>query len=116
MALSYTRWIIGVTSSFIIIFRVIFELFIIYESRKTNGKLLSYLGLWIIFSGLTNLAATIDFLTIILTGKNLDNTHGIYGILSSVWVAPICLIAFYIGSELIKPEKKWYTKNKKKEI
>ena len=70
-------------------------------------KLLTFLGLFIFFMGLLWTGPTVDFLTILLTGRNLDNTYGLYAIISYVWVAPIVFIGVYIGSEIIIPKRKW---------
>lgn len=61
----------------------------------------------IIFMGLFYLGQTVDFLTILLTGRNLYPTY-LYGILSYMWIPFPLIIAMYLGSELMIPEKKWY--------
>ncbi len=71
-------------------------------------KLLSILGLFIFFIGLLWTGPTVDFLTILITGRNLDNTNGLYAIISYVWVAPVVFFAMYIGAEIIIPKRKWY--------
>jgi len=108
MALSLQGWMIGLSASGVVIFGFVLGLFCIYQAKKTNAKLLFYLGLLIIILGLTYLGVFLDFLTVLLTRKNIDNTYGIVGILSFVFVAPLALISMYVGAELLMPEKKWY--------
>jgi len=77
-----------------------------YQSRKLGIRLLTYLGLFICSVGLVWLAPCLDFLTILLTGTNMDNR--IYAILGYMWAPTVTCLAMYIGAELIIPKKKWY--------
>ena len=90
----------------VLIYGIIFGTFLIYKSKRTDAKLLSYLGLVIIFIVLTYLGAGVDFLTILLTGKNMDNPNGLRFTLSLMWYPPLVIIAMYINAELIFPKKK----------
>ena len=108
MALSLQGWLNGVSASGVVIFGCVLGLFYIYESKKTNAKLLFYSGFAIIFASLMWLADLVDFVTILLTGKNMDNSYGLWGILCLMWVPPANLLLIYICAELIIPEKKWY--------
>lgn len=101
-------WIDGITASGVVIFGIVFGLFFIYKARKTNAKILIYLGLANLFAGLTFLGVFLDFLFVILTTINIDNTYGIVGILSYIWLAPAIITAIYIGAELLIPKAKWY--------
>ena len=47
----------------------------------------------------------VDFLSIILTGKNINPPY-IYALLCYMWVAPAVITAFYLAAELVMPEKK----------
>lgn len=58
----------------------------------------------IIFAGLMFLGPIVDFFSIIFTGNNLDNSYGLYGILSYLWTGPLVITAIYIGAEFIMPE------------
>ncbi len=49
-----------------------------------------------------------DFIVVLATETNLDNTYGLVGILSYIWFAPVMVLALYIGAELLLPKKKWY--------
>ena len=45
-----------------------------------------------------------DFLTILFTGKNLENTNGLHGILTFMWFGPIVISGIYLFMELIVPD------------
>jgi len=106
MALSLQGWLNGLSASGIVIFGCVLGLFCIYKSRKTNAKLLFYMGLIIIFAGLGWLGSFIDFLIILLTGKNVDNSYGLVGLLCYMWTPLFYFFAAYIFAELVIPNKK----------
>ena len=108
MALSIEGWIDGLTASGIVISGVLFGIFVIYKAKKTNAKLLFYVGLVNISGSLGWLGNLVDFLTILSTGSNMDNSYGLYIILSKVWLPINLLCAMYVSAELLIPEKKWY--------
>lgn len=103
---STTGWLIGGTALTVLIFGLIFGIFFIYKSKKLGADLLKYTGILVIFTGLFYLGATSDFLSVLFTGNNLDNTYGLHGILAYMWVAPAVIVAFYLGAEIIAPEKR----------
>ena len=103
---STTGWLIGGTALSVLTFGLIFGIFFIYKSKKIGADLLYYAGILVIFTGLFYLGSTADFLSVLFTGKNLDNTFGLHGILAYMWVAPAVIVAFYLGAELIAPEKR----------
>jgi len=106
--LSYTGWITGSTAMGIIVISCSSGLYFIYKSKKSKAKLLSYAGLMVIFGGLCYLGSCLDFLTILLSGSNIDNSYGLLGILGGMWIIPSIFTAIYIGVELMIPEKKMY--------
>ena len=101
-------WIDGITASGVVIFGIIFGLFFLYKSRKSGARILAFLGLVNILAGLMYLGVFTDFLVVLATENNLDNTTGLVGILSYIWFAPAMITALYIGAELLVPKKKWY--------
>jgi hypothetical protein len=101
-------WIDGITASGVVIFGFIFGVFFLYKARKSSAKILTILGLVNILAGLMYLGVFTDFLVVLATETNLDNTYGLVGILSYVWFAPVMILALYIGAELLIPKKKWY--------
>lgn len=98
-------WIDGITSSFVVIFGLIFGSFFILRARKIKAKLLIYLGSATIFAGLLFLGVFLDFIFVIITYKNLNNTNGLVGLLSYVWYAPAVIFSMYIGVELLLEKK-----------
>lgn len=90
------------------IFGCTFGLIIVYRSRKLKAPLLTLMGLTIFFAGLLILGPCCDFLSIILTGRNLDNRYALVGKLSGFSAAPATIFGIYVGAELIIPRKKWY--------
>ena len=101
-------WIDGITASGVVIFGFIFGFFFLYKARKTNAKILTILGIVNILAGLMYLGVFTDFIVVLVTETNLDNTYGLVGILSYIWFAPVMILALYIGAELLIPKKKWY--------
>ncbi len=106
ITLSYDGWLHGISSFCVLIYACIFGTFLIYKSKRTDAKLLLYAGLDIILIGLTYLGAFVDFITILLTGKNMDNPNGLRFTLGLMWIPPTVIIAMYLGAELIIPNKK----------
>ncbi|MFX1277725.1 MAG: hypothetical protein ACFFAT_22125 [Promethearchaeota archaeon] len=106
--LSSDGWIDGITASGVVIFGIIFGLFFIYKAGKTKAKLLFYLGLANILAGLMFLGVFMDFLFVLFTESNIDNTNGLDGILSYIWFAPVIIVSMFIGAELLTPKIKWY--------
>jgi len=104
--LSNTGWLDGITASGVVIFGIVFGIYFISHSKKVEAKLLSYVGLLVIFAGLAFLGVFLDFLSVIITGKNLNNTYGMIGLLSYVWIAPLIVVGIYLGAELMTPKRK----------
>ena len=104
--LSNTGWLDGITASGVVIFGIVFGLYFIYHSKKVEAKLLYYVGVLVILAGLAFLGVFLDFLNVIITGKNLDNSFGMVGLLSYVWIAPLIVVGIYIGAELMTPKRK----------
>ena len=104
--LSSTGWLDGITASGVVIFGIIFGLYFISHSKKVEAKLLYYVGLLVILAGLAFLGVFLDFLNVVITGKNLDNSYGMIGLLSYVWIAPLIVVGIYLGAELMIPKRK----------
>ncbi|MFX1394142.1 MAG: B-box zinc finger protein [Promethearchaeota archaeon] len=103
--LSPMGWLNSLTGSGVVIIGCIFGFLIIYQSKKISAKLLFILGLVIIFISLLFLGQFVDFLSILFTGRNLNPPY-IYALLCYMWVAPAVVTGFYLGAELMIPEKK----------
>ena len=108
MPLSFVGMMSGLSAAVILIVGCIFGLFIIYVAKKNNAKLLLYFGLTIISASLAWLGDLVDFVTILLTGRNMDNSYGLKGILGYIWVPFTFIMSLYIGAEVLIPEKKRY--------
>jgi hypothetical protein len=106
--LSFVGWLSGITATGVFIISIMLGLFFIYKSRKITSKLLLNLGLVYLFAGLIYLGDFLDFMSILLTGRNIDNSGGIIGLINWMWFPGAILLAMNIGAELIIPEKKWY--------
>ncbi|MFX1379523.1 MAG: hypothetical protein ACFFA4_10560 [Promethearchaeota archaeon] len=100
-------WIDGITASGVVIFGIIFGSFFLYRSRKTDAKLLAYLGLANMLAGLMFLGVFLDFLSVLILQQNMPN-NGIVAILSYIWFAPVIVTAMFIGAELLTPKIKIY--------
>ena len=107
MALSFIGWLNGLTASGVFLFSVIFGLFAIYKARKTHSKPLLYLGLTYFFAGLIFTGDFLDFVTVLLTQTNIDNSIGIIGLINWMWFPGVAIFGMYFGAELIVPKKKW---------
>jgi len=102
--LSYEGWLEGSFTLGCLIFGFISGLFFFYQSKKTKAKILSHMGLLIIFMSLIYLGVSLDFLHILLTGDNINSTF--QGIITYIWAAPATIVAMYIVAELLSPTKK----------
>ncbi|MFX0105844.1 MAG: DC1 domain-containing protein [Candidatus Hodarchaeota archaeon] len=94
-------WFNGLFSLIIFLSGFVSGLFFIYQSRKTNAKLLFHAGMMLIFCFLVYSGSIIDFLAILLTNENIRNPYGIVGVLN--W-APVFIggaFFIYFNSELL---------------
>lgn len=103
--LSLTGFLDGITATGIIISCVIFGLFSFYKAKKLEAKLLSWAGLNMVFVGCLWLGPATDFFHMIITGKNLSPLY-LYSWLSYIWILPAVVTGYYIGAELLMPDKK----------
>lgn len=98
-------WINGLSSVLILIFGCASGLFFIYQSRRTNAKLLFHAGIMLIFAFLAYSGSVIDFIAILLTNENIDNSFGIVGILNFSLIFIGGPFFLYFNSELVIPGK-----------
>ena len=106
MALSTFGWIDGITASMEVLFGLIFGFFFLYQGKKRKANQLVKLAIVSMMAGLMFLGVFLDFVLIVTTGSNIDNSWGAAGLLSYIFFAPLIVLAIYIGSELHFPEKK----------
>ena len=77
-----------------------------YKAKKANAKLLRYLGFTYFFAGLIYFGDFLDFITILITGTNVDNSTGFIGIINWMWFPGVVIFALLLGAELMTPNKK----------
>lgn len=106
LLLSPDGWANGISATFSVIFACVLGVGIIYQARKVDAKLLSFMGLNILLAGLFWVVLACDFFTILITGNNLPNPGGWMGIAHMMWAPFVFLISFYISAELLIPYKK----------
>ncbi|MFX1568775.1 MAG: hypothetical protein ACFFCV_10470 [Promethearchaeota archaeon] len=98
--LSIVGWFEGIITSSIFFFGLVTGLIFIFKSKKTKAKLLLYMGLLIMVSSIIYLGVFLDFLTVLVTNRNLDNTNGLHAVIIFMWAAPVGFIATFVGAEL----------------
>jgi len=112
--LSDVGWLNVISIMGILIFGCSFGLYFMYQGRKTNVKLLFFMGLAIFFNGLWYWGNFWESLSLLITGKNFDIVNGIdipyelQAIMSYIWVPFSIILIIYVGGELLIPKRKWY--------
>lgn len=96
----------GLTASGIILSCTIFGLLSFYRARKLGAKLLGWAGLTMFFVGFLWLGPFIDFILVFFYHTNIEPTQ-LYSLLSYLWVAPVLVVAMYLGGSLMFPKRKW---------
>lgn len=99
-------WLDGITAATIVLFGTIAATYIYFKAKKINARMLQHGSIMSFCSTLLWLGPTVDFITILITGENLNNEFGLYGLLSYVWVGPATVAAMYLGAEILIPDKK----------
>lgn len=102
--LSLLSGLIGFATLGTLISFCVFGVYFYYISKKTNIKLLSIMGLSLFFAGFSYLGICVDFLSIVITGDNIN----IILLAFLIWpfVPFAFLIGFYIAAEILAPKKK----------
>ncbi|MBY9020546.1 MAG: hypothetical protein KGD67_05770 [Candidatus Lokiarchaeota archaeon] len=81
-----------------------FGIYFYYISKKTHIKLLSIMGISLFFAGFSYLGICADFLSILITGDNINSI--ILAFLIWPFVPISFLIIFYVAAEILVPKKK----------
>lgn len=102
--LSLIGWLNGITATLCVIFAGGFGLFMVFQSKKQNIKLLLYGGLMGFFAGMFWLGPMVDFFSVLLTGKNLPSLE-MWGILSFIWPGPALVTSMWVGGEVMLTKK-----------
>jgi len=98
-------WLQGGSALALLIFSSTFGIMAMINGKKKEAKLLFYAGFMMLFVGLLYLGPVTDFFSILIFQTNIDNSYGLYGLLSYVWVGPAIVVGMTIGAEMITPEK-----------
>lgn len=104
LMLSLLSGLIGFATLGTLIGFCVFGVYFYYISKKTNIKLLSIMSLSLFFAGFSYLGICVDFLSIVITGDNIN----IILLAFLIWpfVPFAFLIGFYIAAEILAPKKK----------
>ncbi|MFW9826784.1 MAG: hypothetical protein ACFFEY_04080 [Candidatus Thorarchaeota archaeon] len=92
----------------VLIFSIASGAYFYYKSKQYDIRLLSYLAIMIFFIGFMWLGPIVDFATIVFTTVNMDNSYGLYSILSYMWVPIPLVFAILISTQILVPNRKWY--------
>lgn len=108
ITLSTIGWITGISATTALVLSCVVGIFLIYKSKKSNVKLLFYMGLLGILGGFWQLYTTLDFFLVLFTGKNIS-TEVIYTF-TLAWIWPFIggFFASLILFELLIQKFKWY--------
>ena len=99
-------WLIGISTIGIIIFGYSLGLYFLYKSRKLKIKLLTYFSIATILVTTGWLSIVLDFSSVLITGSSINKVFYVY----LMWLpTPLSgMIMYYVASELIMPDRKWY--------
>lgn len=99
----------GITVIVWVILGIVWGVVSIYRSRKTKSKYLLFVGMIVLCISLLFSGLFLDFMTILITGKNLDNSYGLHGILTYMWFGPLVFL-FYLLADIVLPDLNPYLK------
>ncbi len=104
LMLSVLSGLIGSATLAVLIGFCTFGIYFYYIAKKTNIRLLSIMGIGLFVAGFSYLGICVDFLSILITGDNID----IYLLAFLIWpfVPFAFLISFYVVAEILAPKKK----------
>ena len=106
MALSEFGFLFGMSIVVMLIITWSFGIRFYYIAKKYNAKMLIYASFALIFFGLSWLAELCDFLTILITDKNIDNSLGYLGAIGWVWMPFTFLMGILLAIELFELKRK----------
>jgi hypothetical protein len=105
MTLSDLGMLDGISATGVVFSGIIIGLIYLRRGIKIKSKPLKLLAFATIFAGLMYLGVFLDFLWVLSTTVNMDNTVGQVGLLSYIWFAPVMVCAIWFGVEIEKPVK-----------
>lgn len=104
--LSAEGWTTGILRLVLVIWGCSWGSFLIYQGRKTHVRLLTIWGIYMILGVITYLGNVIDFLTVVISGQNINPF--VYILLSWLWVGINPIPYIFVVTELLAPNNKWY--------
>ncbi len=99
----------GITVIVWVILGIVWGVISIYRSRKTKSKDLFLVAMIVICISLLFSGLFLDFMLILITGRNMDNGYGLHGILTYMWFGPLVLL-FYLLADIVLPDLNPYLK------
>ena len=106
--LSELGWIDAISITCFFLFNVMFGLYLVYKSRKTNAKLLLIVGIAIISIGFGKLHSVSDFIAILVTGRNLEVSVYLRILIHYTPSYFYGFFSIYIGIEILLKDNKKY--------
>ena len=106
--LSQLGWIDAISILCFFLFNVMFGLYLVYKSRKTNAKLLLIVGIAIISIGFGKLHSVSDFIAILVTGRNLEVSIYLRILIHYTPSYFYGFFSIYIGIEILLKDNKKY--------
>jgi len=107
MVLSELGWFNGITALISMLLSLVIGIIFMYKSKKLGAKLLMIAGIMVITISGLYLGVSYDFLSYVFTNTNMENTFGLRGIMSYIWVPLIIILALYLGTTIMEIKKKW---------
>ncbi|MHA1148257.1 MAG: hypothetical protein ACTSR8_08425 [Promethearchaeota archaeon] len=104
MSLSAFGWVDGITATMVVFLGIIFGIYFLFKGAERDAKQLKRLGLVSILAGLAFFGVFLDFCLVVSLGKNIDNSWGAAALLSYVFIAPLIVLAMYVGAHLHFPD------------
>ncbi len=108
MTLSPYGFLDGITSTGVVLAGLIIGLIYLRRGIKIKSKPLKILAFATIFAGLMYLGVFLDFMSVLASGVNIDNSMGQVGLLSYFWFAPVIICAVWFGTEIERKVKPIY--------
>lgn len=96
----------AITALSVMMFAFNLGILTLINAKEMKAKMLYFTSFAIIFIGLFYLGPITDFFSILFLDVNINNSFGLYGILSYMWIGPAVFVMMYLGGTLMMPEKK----------
>ncbi len=104
MTVSLFGWIDCITATVVVFSGIITSLLFVYLGSKREAPRLKQLGIIALMAGLMYLGVFLDFVFVLTTGRNLDNSWGATALLSYIWFGPLIILAIFLGTQMVMPK------------